>query len=141
MAKGFTVIELLLVIALIGVIATLTATFGLATYRESIFRNDARLIINLLEQARTKAMAGENTDSYGVQIAPNSITSFQGSSYQPTDPGNQKFSTSLGLQDRDQAVIIFRALNGSLLSPISLTLTNGILNKNITINTEGTIED
>jgi|GEM_PF-4600850 len=141
MDNGFTLIELLLVTTIVGIVAALGAGFGLGTYRSFSFHQDTKLITNLLEQARTEAMQMRNGSPYGIEVTSGSVTLFSGSIYQPRAVDDQMFPTGLALIGQNSAVVVFQPLSGLVQSPVSMTLSNGILHKNIGINAQGTIED
>jgi prepilin-type N-terminal cleavage/methylation domain-containing protein len=132
MAKGFTVIELLIVLALIGIIASLGMSVSLDKYRLSLFQDDTRLVLDLLIQARAEAMENQNSINHGLRIEANKVTRL---------PENDNIQTSSTLNNTSGVEIIFSALSGSPLAPISFTLTNGTTNKTVSINPEGVIED
>ena len=56
LSKGFTLMEVLVVIALLGVIFSLSVFISLDTYRGSSFRNERDTLVGVLQEARSEAM-------------------------------------------------------------------------------------
>jgi len=90
--RGFTLMEVLIVMALLGIIFSLAAFINLDAYRGSSFRNERDTLVGVLEEARSQAMngicvGGSCTDSkpYGVHITSTNYTIFQGATYATRD--------------------------------------------------------
>ena len=83
--KGFTLLEILLVVALMGVVAGI----GAPLYQSFQERNDLSLasqtLVHTLYQAQVYARAPKGYDSWGVHIATSTITLFSGNSYDTRD--------------------------------------------------------
>jgi len=70
---GFTVIELIIVISIVGVVAS--ASFAMfSENRKKAVLNDAQAsVINALEQARSRAATGVGTGNHGIYITDKKI--------------------------------------------------------------------
>ena len=89
--KGFTIIELLIVFALVSIVGAFALLASIDAYRGSLFRSDRDMLVAALERARAESMnnvcIGTCTDgkAHGVAIRPsdnpNAYVIFQGSSY------------------------------------------------------------
>ena len=81
--KGFTLIELGVVIALMVSSALLLLPVGTNYYKLNMLKNTEQEIISALNQAKASAMANKNNSSYGIKFNNNlhSYTIFQGDSY------------------------------------------------------------
>jgi prepilin-type N-terminal cleavage/methylation domain-containing protein len=92
--KGFTVLELLIVIAIIGLLASaITLSFRGITGRETLEKN-AQTALSVFAKARFNALNGKAASAYGVQIASSSLTIFPGSSYSAGATSNEVVSLS-----------------------------------------------
>ena len=93
---GFTLVEILIVIALFTMIAVLIPMIDPAVYTRQLLHNEQKELITTLYHARSQAM---NTIclsiictgnlSYGLHIEHNQYTLFQGIVYDPLDQNNQ----------------------------------------------------
>jgi prepilin-type N-terminal cleavage/methylation domain-containing protein len=107
MRKGFTLIEILIVIAILGIISVIV--FG----SFSVFRSsqgldkDTDTVVEILRQARSQTLISKNASAYGVHVATTAVTLFSGDTYSAADPNNQ----------------VFTFLNADLV--VSVTLTGG----------------
>jgi prepilin-type N-terminal cleavage/methylation domain-containing protein len=66
MAKGFTLIETLVSLCVLGIIAGLSIAFGMGAYRHAGAGNAADEVRSLLIQARADALAGIGGSAHGV---------------------------------------------------------------------------
>ena len=81
--KGFTLIELGVVVALVVSSALLLLPVGTNYYKLNLLRNTEQEIISALNQAKAAAMANKNNSSYGIKFDNNlhTYTIFQGDTY------------------------------------------------------------
>lgn len=86
--KGFTLIEVLVVIAIFLIIGVLAAPgFRYFQYRTSL-DNDAARVINVLRLAQNKTLAAEKDNNYGVHLENKKYVLFAGALYSPTSASN-----------------------------------------------------
>lgn len=92
MQKGFTLIEMLVVIAIVSIISTIV--FGSFTVFKSAqgLDKDTEMVVEMLRQARSQTLISKNATVYGVHIASTTATLFTGATYSLGDPGNQVFT-------------------------------------------------
>ncbi|MBU2213642.1 prepilin-type N-terminal cleavage/methylation domain-containing protein [Patescibacteria group bacterium] len=126
MRKAFSLLELLLVLAVIVVIAAV----AIPMYRDYLIRNDLDLAeqqtIQMLNSAQARSRAGLENSSWGVSIAENTI--YKGLNYTNRDPAYDEvhsfspnitisgltettFSRLYGIPDR-KGTIVLTAING-----------------------------
>ena len=87
--KGFTLVELLIIIAAICILAAMAGGSFRFFGRATDLNNNAEEIINALRLAQNKTLASEGASQYGVYFAtsslPNQYVLFKGSSYVSRD--------------------------------------------------------
>lgn len=83
--KGFTLLEMVFVIALAGIFVGATFPLGQAYLRRGELDSVARSFASTARYAQTRAQAGELDAAWGVTIATGSITLFQGATYATRD--------------------------------------------------------
>src|SRR3989344_1329825 len=97
LVNGFTLIETLIVIGLIGFVAVVGVIVGLDTYQRYVFRSDLDKTVALLQKARSSAINNVDEKSYGVYFGDSSepnITLFRGTTYVAGDPYNYSVAKS-----------------------------------------------
>ena len=146
--QGFTLIEVLMVLAMLGFIASATVLFSLSFFQGELLHNEESTLVNLLHTARSKAMQNQDGAAHGVAIDPlgvNEYVLFSGNSFVNADPStvqsipranNFTFATS-SIKE-----IVFFQLSGEVETSGEIILID--TNKNnssstITINYEGAI--
>ncbi len=88
--KGFTVVELLLVLTFIIVIASIIV-FNLARFRgEQALQNTVSDIISLLNEARTNTTSSKNSTTYGVHFESSRAVLFAGATFTEPNVNNKQ---------------------------------------------------
>jgi len=87
--RGFTLIEILLIIAFLAVLFGI-GVFGLFAFRKkSYLTNDVQKVANVLKIAKSKSMSFEGQSKYGVyfdnNVSPNQYMLFKGENYAQRD--------------------------------------------------------
>src|SRR3989344_5723777 len=78
MSKGFTLIEILLVVAILALVAG-TVAFSLINFRNTqALDGGAELVVSVLIRARQRTLSFESASVYGVRVAAATLTTFQG---------------------------------------------------------------
>ena len=139
--RGFTIIEVLVVIALITAIASVGIVSGIDSYQRYLFRSSIDTATSLLQKARSSAIHNVGETSHGVDFdhVPEKFVLFRGDSYMTRDPSfdllvdRSKATTLSGLSE-----VVFDQLSGETVGG-DIILTNGIRTTTITINNEGGI--
>ena len=82
MKKGFTFIELMVVIVLILISSSLAIPITYNFFRESATRDQARNIESSLRNSQSSAITGKGDNSSGIRFSRASYTVFEGESYE-----------------------------------------------------------
>lgn len=143
---GFTLIELMIVVALIIMFSSLTLPVGFNFYQESTLKDQARSLENSLRKAQAMAITGRGDSSAGVKIEEGQYRIFEGESF---DKRRQEvdiiipFPVALSASGTDE--IVFQKSTGLPIlseeeSSTTITLTFGANSQKININSQGKIE-
>jgi Tfp pilus assembly protein FimT len=151
MERSFTLLELLIVVAILVVVSFFSTNYFFSYQRDLNLNEDASKIINYLELARNKSLAKEDNKSWGVHFEnPSSGNDFF--ELYSTDTNysggavSEKIYLSSGIIFSDPATgnstdIQFSKLSALLSATTSVTIVSQKSgnSKTITVNTEGRI--
>lgn len=127
--RGVTLLELLLSFFIIAVVATMLA-YAFSAFRESNDLSTAHaIIIGLLRDARSRAVASDGNSVYGVHFETGKAALFKGGVYNPSDPSNETYVlpgtvevSAINLTG-GAAETIFSRLGGTTTASGTLTLS------------------
>jgi len=133
MARGFTLIEAVVVIGLLAAVAGIGLFGSLGMYRASSLEDERDLLVSLLERARSHALANLHESSHGVCAEEDRYVVFRVPFIvEEESPRNSSIASDLS------ACIVFAARSATT-SPAEITLMSGEASAVITINGEGAI--
>jgi prepilin-type N-terminal cleavage/methylation domain-containing protein len=139
--QGFTLLEILLCVAMIGIIAGVTAPL----YNGMLTKNDLDIatttVVQSVRRAQILSQGMERDSSWGVKVQSGSIVIFKGTSYATRDTTLDETTpmpTIIGVSGTTEYV--FNELTGTPQTTGSLTLTSNSSSKTITINAKGTTD-
>lgn len=142
---GFTLIEILVVIAIIGILATISS-LSFSSFRErQIIQSSTEEVLTVFSKARNQTLSSLNSLNYGVHVSSGAVTLFSGGSYVSGTSSNEvivldssvSISSNLsgGVTD-----VVFDKLTGATSQSGTLTLsTSSGLQKIITITATGIV--
>ncbi len=132
MNRGFTLIEILITMVLLGFIASLGVGIGVSTYRSQIFASQVDALVSFLHSARNRAMNNFHQSEHGVRITEDDFVLFYGS-VETTVPRSDSVTVT-GPNE-----IVFEQLSGETDDNGEIELTNGIRTAHIEIDPNGRI--
>jgi len=143
--KGFSLIELLIVIGIFIVLAGLTMPVFLNLYQKRDLNSETRKVLANIQEVRSKAMT-ENLD-YGVKFETNSYSTFRGNSFGEGEDIIQYIisdNLSFSLIEIPNGEVVFRAVNGEIIDfsidDNSVVISNSSEIKTIQFNRLGVID-
>ena len=91
---GFSIIEMIIVIAILAVLATVVVTNFPSFLSNSSLNNNTQQFVSVLKLAQNRALASENYSQFGIYIntgvSPHQYISFKGASYTSRDTSADK---------------------------------------------------
>ena len=147
-ARGFSLLEVLLVLAMLGIIAGSTILFSLGSYQSTLLQSERNTIVLQLQIARSEALQNIDNQPHGVAFNPASYSGyvlFSGVSFATSDPVTHiRVSQRAGivLATSTPSEIIFTQLSGRTNFTGKVTLLDSMrtsASTSITINYEGAI--
>ena len=142
--KGFTLIEIIVVVSILIVIISFGMTIDLNAFKRDTFLAEQSKIVSVLTRARSHAMANMFDKNHGVcYIAPDYVIFYDEdcdkSTTDETIPANADIASNPGTVFLSStSPIIFYQLTGNT-SGATIHLTDGIKEAEITVNNEGAI--
>lgn len=141
--KGFTLIEILLVVGIVAVIFSFSAPYGLRFYRSQLIEEARSNVIEALRRARHYAILQKNDSAWGVKIdTENSkYILFQGDSYDSrVDIYDEVYDLlTEAVVSGDWTEVVFSKMTGLPNDTGTTTLSFNSLNRGILIEETGTI--
>lgn len=90
--KGVTVAELLIAIAILGILSGIVINSLVSFRKNQALQKDTELVVELLNQARNQTISTKNLSQYGVHFTSTTVTIFTGPTYSNGATGNQVFT-------------------------------------------------
>ena len=147
--KGFTLIEILIVIGLLGILFVFISAPLMSFYRKVVFQGTTENIMTMLDEARKSTLSSYNSSQYGVHFTPTTTTLFIGSSYSSADPTNDVYELNNSVEisgitlNEGGSEVVFERITGETDQYGSITITSLISStsvKTITIFESGLVE-
>jgi len=147
-AQGFSFIELLAVLAVVGILSTIVWASFSNFRQQQVLSGGTETVLSVLNQARSKTLAAKGSSRHGVRLASTTVTLFAGSSYAAGNVDNQTIALPAGVIIANVAVagggtdIVFDRLTGKTGQSGSIRLeiaNNSAKSRTITVLSTGII--
>lgn len=144
---GFTLVEIVIVMALMTILGSTGIAFGLDSYGRSVCHSERDATVAFLHRARAMAMNNLNKTSHGLHFENDKYVLFSGNSYKSNDPLNEIIPRTSSLTislPNEQNEIIFGQLTGevggSMVGDIFIDSASSTCHELISLNKEGGID-
>ncbi len=142
---GFTLVEIIVVIAILGVIATISVVAFVNMNKSSMLRAARDEVYGALSFARERTLASENNMVYGVHLSTSSVTRFDGGTYTAGSAGNVVYSFGAVVSATSTLItqnpnIIFQRLTGVPSATGTIFIRNGESTTTVQIHGSGLVE-
>jgi prepilin-type N-terminal cleavage/methylation domain-containing protein len=137
---GFTLIELVVVLAIISVVLSWGLAVSFGAYRQAVLSGERDKVVSLLKKARTRALSNAHETAHGVYLDQSGYTLFEGSSYAARNvPLDEVFPGSPGIAVGGISEVVFSQLAATSTASGTIMLGNGATNFAILVNYEGRV--
>jgi len=137
--KGFTVIEIILIVGILAIIFGMGFPIAFDFYKNYQFQAEQDQFISLLEIARNLSMTNLNQSPHGVFQNNDNFIVFEGNSFATRNQSqDQIFPRSKSVSISGPSEIIFNIISGQATSSAYI-LNNGKISSNVYVNKEGQI--
>ena len=139
--RGFTLIEVLVVIFIFTALLAMSAFFNITFYKGSSFGVDVDTFTTVLQRARGKAMSNINQLNQGVYIDTTKYVLFQGDSFATRNSAfDQDISRNSNLTFTGPSEVVFGQLSGSSSFQGNIIIKDGPKTATVSLNYEGLIK-
>jgi prepilin-type N-terminal cleavage/methylation domain-containing protein len=147
-ARGFTFIELLIVVALVGTILSFSIVMGTDSIARGSVKEERDLLVSLiLTGARARAIANVHGTAHGVHVDTDAeeYVLFEGITYTPESPTNRAIPfahTHVSVTHSEEMPdIVFEALSGNVRHGAGIiTIAHNEISLDVTLNEVGQID-
>jgi prepilin-type N-terminal cleavage/methylation domain-containing protein len=130
--RGFTLVEMVVVIALVGMLGSLTAFADIHSYTRALAGSDVTTVLGALSEARGRAMHGVCFEtacvapaSHGVLVDKDSIVIFEGQTYSDRIQAADEVLPLSAVHNSTSQETVFNSVTGEVLHATSLSFSNG----------------
>jgi type IV fimbrial biogenesis protein FimT len=144
--KGFTVIELLISIAVIGIITVIVVPQFTKIRENQVLKAAGEDVLSSLNKARSQTLASLDSSEYGVRFEANQVIIFKGTTYSAVSPDNVVVSVTspasitnvtLGGVSGTTGNLYFNRIYGAPSTSGTITISTSSFTKTITISASG----
>ena len=139
LAAGFSFMELIIVIGILGLIAGASLMGVRATKQRTVLEEAQASILNALGEARSQATTGVGTTHHGLHIEGNKIISFEGAVYTPGIGTEEELPDSISINTTDNTIIFSRLTGQANTGALITVLSQSGDSLTITVTEEGNI--
>ncbi len=141
--RGFTLIEMLIVLAILFLLFGVIGSIASNTYPKHSLRAQTDVVVQTLREAQALTLARKQDSTWGVHLTSNNVTLFAGTSYATRNTlYDQVHSIPSGISMSGLTDVVFDALLGTTSQTGTITLISDATSESntITINANGVIE-
>lgn len=137
--KGFTLLEILIVIVLIIMIVIMSAVLGRQTILNQELERIRETVRSELVRAQGDTIAGTRDSPWGVAFGATTVTRFLGTSYATRNQAFDAITTFQNVTITGPAEIVFSRPEGVPTTTGTITITLGARTTTVTVNAAGAI--
>jgi len=128
-SRGFTALEILVVIAILGILLSVIMPSFMNFRRSSLLNTDTMNLITLINRARLLSVSSKDDDQYGIHLESSKAVLFKGATYSAGSTTNETHTFSTGLTLSSITVstggsdVLFEKVTGATTNSAAATTT------------------
>lgn len=140
MKNGFTLVEIVIVVAILAVVLGLGYFVGFDFYKNYALHSEKDILISVLRKARSQALNNVGATAHGVYIGDSSYTIFYGPSFVSRNSQyDENIRKAPGISLSGLNEVVFAPLTATSTASSTIILSNNQNSFFIDINYEGRI--
>lgn len=137
---GVTIIELLIVLAIVIVLGATTMPMGSSFLERNSLKNKTNELLTSLKVAQINSISGKENSKWGVTVVSNNIILFKGDSYATRDSEFDRIYTIPTSVSVTPFEVVFERNTGNPSNTQLITITNSFDTKTLTVNEVGNVD-
>ncbi|MDO8443050.1 MAG: prepilin-type N-terminal cleavage/methylation domain-containing protein [bacterium] len=138
--RGFTLIEVMIVVGILAGLAGLGLFVSVDLYKSYTFYSERNIVISIIQKARNQSLVNINESKHGVYLESGRYTIFQGENYVSRNAVyDEIIEAGPTISRTGLTEIVFDQLNGNPNITGNITLSEGLRSSIISIENEGRI--
>jgi len=139
MNKGFTFFELILIVALMGILGALSSPFLSRFVAQNYLEDTTNKFVRTLRKAQNYSLSGKQGSTWGVHYADRELILFKGSFYGEDHSFDETFDIPSTISVSNWSDIAFSKIRGQPSTDLTVTVSSNIKSEIVTINGEGRV--
>ncbi|MCX6740707.1 MAG: type II secretion system protein [Candidatus Parcubacteria bacterium] len=141
MNKGFTLIEVIIVICIFLLLGAIFWPVGANYYRQQVLDKSEQQIVWILKQARANAINQENNAAFGVYLNQGALILFEGTMFsQRNQEADIVYHLAPNITLSGEKEFVFLPNTGEVEIPGKIMISLNAMNKEISVNKLGVID-
>ncbi len=138
--KGFSIVEVIIGLALFALIVAIGVPISLNAYLNYLLNSEARNYVSILRRAQSFSFANTAGNPHGVAFLPDRFVLFRGTSYAARDAAyDEIYYISGGVEVSSAPETVFSSISGIPNLSGTSTFSNGRQTYSVYVNPQGTI--
>jgi len=137
--SGLSLIELLLVIAIVAILGAITIPFTSSWISKSAVADKTNEVVSFLRSAQSGSISGKAGGPWGVKTEATKAILFQGSTYAGRNTTYDQVITFPSVITATNAEVVFDTLSGNPANAVTITVSSTRKTKTISVSATGTI--
>ena len=138
--RGFTLIELILIVALMGILGALSSPFLSRFIAQNYLEDTTNKFVRTLRKAQNYSLSGKQSSTWGVHYADRELILFKGSFYGEDHSFDETFDIPSTISVSDWSDIAFSKIRGQPSTNLTVILSSNIKSKTVVVNAEGMVD-
>jgi prepilin-type N-terminal cleavage/methylation domain-containing protein len=137
--NGFSLIEVILVIAIVAFMASMGALFSTGAITRSYTIAERDLLVALLTQTRAKALANVHESAHSLYVATSTYVLYEGIVFSESNPTNKHVPKVSETTITGLSTVTFLPLTGDVAGAGIIAVTSGVQSYDVEVNSVGRI--